>query len=262
MTTVTLLSMVLGLLAGVVTGAPLYALWLRRKASVSIRLPRQWPLVARVIITNQEHEVMRWLRDTFHDHLIMVKLPVLRFTAPLEKDKPGRSNRWEELLSGVYCTFTVCTPSGNVVGCVDVPGKRGLGKAHRELKESLLSDCRIAYTVVRGGSLPKASAMRAAFLGEIEVQDQVEEQVTRGGDSSFHADLDSFTRQKKAAAKEAALKELNKNVDEKSLPRLQPVGFNSDGSGASGSDIRSGRLKPQFLDSFTHGDESRPAKLN
>lgn len=246
---------------GVVIGAALYALWLRKKANTSIRLPHKWPLASRVIITNEEHDVLRWLRSAFPDHLVMVKLPVLRFTAPVDKDIKGAGARWQELLSGVYCSFTVCTDNGNVVGCVDVPGKRGLGKANRGLKESLLSDCRIAYTVVRGSSLPEASAMRAAFLGEMEVEDQVEDQATRGGDSSFQADLDSFTRQKKIAAKEAALKKLNKS-DEVRIPlRSLPAGFNPDGTGAFGAD-KLQRFPPQFEDSFTHTtDESRPAKL-
>lgn len=241
---------------GLVAGAALYALWLRKKTRASIRLPARWPLASRVIITNEEHDVLRWLRSTFHDHLVMVKLPVLRFTAPTDKDKNGSGVRWQELLGGVYCTFTVCTANGNVMGCVDVPGKRGLGRANRGLKESLLSDCRIAYTVVRSAALPKASAMRAAFLGEVEIQDQVEDMATRGGDSNFHADLDSFTRQKKLAAKEAALRELNQADEIKPPIRDLPAGFNPDGSGAF--DTR----RPQFEDSFTHTtDESRPAKL-
>ncbi|MEO6017723.1 MAG: DUF2726 domain-containing protein [Polaromonas sp.] len=251
----------LGLLVGAVVGVAIYALWLRQQAGSSLRLPDKWPLTARVVVTNQEHEVLAWLRNTFHDHLVMVKLPVLRFTAPTDKDKNGAGDRWQKVLNGVYCTFTVCTTNGNVVGCVDVQGKRGISKASRDLKESLLSDCRIAYTVVRSNALPKASAMRAAFLGEISVEEQVEDQETRGGDSSFHADLDSFTRQKKLAAKEAALRELNKGNDVKPSTAGSPAGFNPDGTGAFGSD-KSRHSKPQFEDSFTYTDESRPAKLS
>ncbi|MDB5964702.1 MAG: hypothetical protein JWQ72_1202 [Polaromonas sp.] len=258
----TILMAAFGLLVGAAAGAGLYALWLRSKAGASVRLPRKWPLVARVIVTHEEHEVLRWLRSTFHDHAVMVKLPVLRFTAPTDKEKNGGGAPWQELLGGVYCTFTVCTLNGNVVGCVDVPGKRGLSKANRDLKESLLSDCRIAYTVVRSTALPKGTAMRAAFLGEIEAEDEVEAQATRGGDSSFHADLDSFTRQKKLAAKEAALRELNKTDEVKPVPKSQPAGFNPDGTGAFGSH-RSERFPTEFEDSFTHStEESRPAKLS
>ena len=166
----------LALVAGAVLGVALYVAWLRQQSNASLRLPDRWPLAARVVMTNQEHEVLTWLRATFHEHLVMVKLPVLSFTMPVDKEKNGGGTRWQELLGGVYCTFTVCTTNGNVLGCVDVMGKRGMSKANRSLKESLLSDCHIAYTVVRSGYLPEGSAMRAAFLGELEVEDQLEEQ--------------------------------------------------------------------------------------
>jgi hypothetical protein len=251
----------LALVAGTVLGAVLYAAWLRRQSSASLRLPDRWPLAARVVVTNQEHEVLTWLRATFHEHLVMVKLPVLRFTMPVDKEKNGGGTRWQELLGGVYCTFTVCTTNGNVLGCVDVSGKRGMSRANRSLKESLLSDCHIAYTVVSSKALPRGSAMRAAFLGELEEEDQIEEQVTRGGNSSFHADLDSFTRDKRLAAKEAALRELNQSSEPSPMPKHQPAGFNPDGTGAFGAS-QSRRFPAHFQDSLTHADESRPAKLS
>ena len=246
---------------GLALGAGIYAWWQRRQANASMRMPSKWPLTARVLITNEEHEVFKWLCTTFNDHLVMVKLPVLRFTVPISKDKNGGGTRWQELLGGVYCTFTVCTSNGNVVGCVDVPGKRGLNKTNRQLKESLLSDCRIAYTVVRSVKLPKASAMRAAFLGEMELEEQIEAEATRGGNSSFHADLDSFTKEKRLAAKAAALQELNTNDALAPIARPQAAGFNPDGTGAFGAD-KSGRLPQKWDDSFIQSDESRPAKLS
>jgi hypothetical protein len=97
-----------------------------------------------------------------------------------------------------------------VVGCVDLPGKRGLSQARRELKEKLLSDCGIAYTVVLLAELPKSTAMRAAFLGEALEEEQPTHQTTRGGDSNFHADLASFNRRARQVAKDAALAQLNK----------------------------------------------------
>ncbi|MBI2724842.1 MAG: DUF2726 domain-containing protein [Polaromonas sp.] len=256
-----LLMTFLGLLLGAVIGIGGYVWWLRRQASESLRLPDKWPLVSRVLITNEEYEVLKWLRTTFHDHMVMIKLPVLRFTKPTDLDKNGGGKRWQDLLGGVYCTFTICTANGNVVGCVDVPGKRGISKSARQVKESLLEDCRIAYTLVRSTALPSGSAMRAAFLGEVEVEEQVEHQPTRGGDSSFHADLDSFTRQKRLAAKDAALRELNKGNDVKPEPKTQPAGFNPDGTG-SFTTRKPDRFPQQWDDSFIGMDESRPAKLS
>lgn len=253
------LALCLGLLAGVLVGSGLYAWWIYRQAQTKMRMPDKWPLTSRVLLTNEEYEVFKWLISTFHDHLVMVKVPVLRFTAPIRKDQNGGGSRWQDMLAGVYCTFTVCTSNGNVVGCVDVPARRGLNRANRDLKESLLSDCRIAYTVARSIKLPKASAMRAAFLGELEV-DSVQDAITLAGDSSFHADLDTFTREKRRAAKAAALKELNENDALKSTSRPASAGFNPDGSGAIGSG-KSTRWPAKWEDSFTQSDDSRPAKL-
>ena len=259
MNTSLFLALCLGLSVGALLGAGLYTWWRYAQATAKMRMPSVWPLTSKVLMTNEEHEVFKWLRATFHDHLVMVKVPVLRFTAPTSKDKNGGGARWQDMLAGVYCTFTVCTANGNVVGCVDVPGKRGLNKTNRDLKEALLSDCRIAYTVARSVKLPKASAMRAAFLGEMEVDSLQDD--TRAGNSSFHADLDNFTKEKRLAAQAAALKELNDNDALKPLPRTQAAGFNPDGSGAFGSG-KSTRWPNKWDDSFTQSDESRPAKLN
>ena len=264
MNTSNFLFLCLGLAAGAALGIVFYVAWLKRQANAKMRLPSKWPLTSRVLMTNEEYEVFKWLLATFHDHLVMVKLPVLRFTVPVSKVENGGGARWQELLGGVYCTFTVCTSNGNVVGCVDVPGKRGLNKSNRQLKESLLSDCRIAYTLVRSAKLPEMGAMRAAFLGEIPLEDEVEAEATRGGDSSFHADLESFTNEKRMAAKAAALKVLNNSDGGKAAPAVQPAGFNPDGTGAfgSGKPGKSGKFPNQWDDSFIQSDESRPAKLN
>ena len=248
-----------GLLVGALLGAGLYAWWRYTLANAKLRMPSVWPLTSKVLMTNEEYEVFKWLRATFDDHLVMVKVPVLRFTAPTSRDKNGGGTRWQDMLAGLYCTFTVCTANGNVVGCVDVPGKRGLNKSNRDLKEALLSECRIAYTVASSVRLPNQRAMRAAFLGELDI-DSVQDDATLAGSSSFHADLDSFTKDKRLAAKAAALKELNKQDALKPLASSPSAGLNPDGSGTFGS-RKSARWPNKWDDSFTHADESRPAKL-
>lgn len=255
----TFLTLFAALLMGAVLGAGGFALLLRYKAKASMQLPDQWLLTSRVLMSSEEHEVFKWLSTVFHDHLVMVKVPVLRFTLPTEKDK-NSAEHWQTLLGGVYCTFTVCTPNGNVVGCVDVPGKRGLKKGNREVKESLLSDCRIAYTVVRSVQMPKTIAMRAAFLGEMEQEDHPKTLPPVGNDSAFFKELNEFTNERRLAAKAAALKQLNTNDALKPIPNYSSAGFNPDGSGAAGSDMPS-RLPSQWSDSFIQPDESRRAKL-
>lgn len=243
----------LGLLLGVGLGVLAHWGWSRRRVEQKLRLPARWLLNARGLMTSEEQEVWKWLRTAFADHAVMIKVPVMRFTIPSTKARPDdKDQQWHELLEGVYCSFTVCTLDGKVVGCVDVPGKRGLTKAQKDMKESLLLECGIGYTTVRSGSLPSGGAMRAAFLGEVPMS-EAEADETRGGDSSFHAALDEFTSEKVRAAKAAALKEIKDKQAAETDPkgRNRNIGFNPDGTGAFMSRDKPGRFATPWEDSFT-----------
>ena len=265
MNSMTWLGVVLGVLVGAGLGALLHRVWTRHHADRKLRLPARWLLNARGLVTSEEMEVWKWLRMAFPEHAVMVKVPVMRFTIPVAREASGSQDQnWHELLNGVYCSFTVSTLEGKVVGCVDVPGKRGLARAQREMKESLLLECGIGYTTVRSSSLPSPGAMRTAFLGEAEIA-QHEAEETRGGDSSFHAALNEFTSEKVRAAKAAAIQELkDKQAAESEIRgKNRTTGFNPDGSGSFNIKDKPDRFAVQWEDSFTMpGGESRPARLS
>ncbi len=194
----------LSLLVGLTLGALLYAAWLRHKAKVKPRLPDHWPLRARKIVSSNEKEVWAWLRRCFPDHVVMVKVPILRFTmlddtsnasisANTVADSPVKSEHWLELLDGIYTTFAISTEDGKVIGCVDVSGKPTFTKGSHELKETLLLDCGIAYIVVSAAKLPTVASMRSSFLDEMEIE-SLADQVTRGADSEFYADMRTFAK--------------------------------------------------------------------
>lgn len=127
------------------------------------KLPRQWPLNPRLVVSTAERAVWQHLREAFPDATILVKLPVTRYTTPRSREE---AKGWFEMLNGVYCTFAVCTPEGRVVGCVDVSGPAGLSSANRHLKQTLLEQCGIAYLPLEPGMpLPAAATLRAEFLG-------------------------------------------------------------------------------------------------
>lgn len=150
-------------LVGAAVGA-LLCLYMTRRADHKRRMiPKRWPLNPRVLANTSERKVWRWLSKTFFDHHIMVKIPVIRFTMPRNKEQ---GLHWYKLLSGVYCTFTVCRSDGRVVGCVDVLGPNGLSRSNRHLKQTLLMQCGISYWVVQPDSLPTAEEIRTEFLGE------------------------------------------------------------------------------------------------
>jgi hypothetical protein len=221
--------LVLGLLAGLGLGVGVYSWQLKRNAPSKLYLPEKWPLVSRSLVNPTEDKVWTWLREVFPDYQVMVKTPILRFTTLNDAKKRAASaeakaqarvdfERWMELLSGVYATFTICTVAGKVVGCIDVPGRTPSTKNTRELKERLLSDCGIAYLMVTPPSLPAASTMRAAFLGEVPKADTVEDQETvvfvrsqlSAEQAKFQAELCAFTKQPDKPSKPAPVKNVRK----------------------------------------------------
>jgi len=151
------------MLASVAAGVYGHAWWQKRAEQAKRRIPRKWPLVVRPMVNSRERLAWRWLERAFMDHHIMIKSPVTRFTMPQVREE---GQHWFHILSGVYCTFTVCTAEGNVIGCVDVPGPQGLSLSNQTLKHTLLTQCNIRYWVVEPENLPNVSTIRAAFLGE------------------------------------------------------------------------------------------------
>lgn len=132
-----------------------------RSKSQQRQLPRQWPLNPRPLVNLSERRVWSWLQEVFPDYHIMVKLPVTRFTA---QRKRGAASDWFQVLSTAYCTFTICNPDGQVIGCVDVPGPQGISSGNHYLKQSLLGQCGIGYWALAPDELPASEVLRADFL--------------------------------------------------------------------------------------------------
>jgi len=154
-------------LAGLVLGASLLYWRNQLRARELRRIPKEWPLKVRSLVNSGEKRVWVWLAKVMFDHQILVKLPVTRFTTPTHQQEAAH---WYKLLNGVYCTFTVCDIDGRVVGCVDVPGPKGLPMSNQILKHSLLSQCGIRYCVVDPANLPQLTQIRTAFLGEQSIK--------------------------------------------------------------------------------------------
>ncbi|MES2382914.1 MAG: hypothetical protein V4593_00085 [Pseudomonadota bacterium] len=138
---------------------------LRQTALRSLRAPSQWPIMTRELVTPDEQVLWQWLCGEFAGYPVMIKLPLLRYIA---LTTPADSAVWHKRLSGVYCTFTVCSTDGTVIGCVDFVGADE-DRAHCYLKESILGKCGIPYVMAGPGRWPAADSLRTAFIGEIEL---------------------------------------------------------------------------------------------
>jgi hypothetical protein len=193
---------------------------------------------------SEERKVWRWLVRVFFDHHVMIKAPVTRFTLPRAKEN---SAHWYQLLSGVYCTFTVCGDDGQVVGCVDVPGVKGLSRGNLQLKLTLLSQCGIAYCVVKPDNLPTLEEIRSEFLGSATMPNRKEENAAI---ATAHQRLRAAVgrqRHKRPAAD--ALMPASGPTSQFGLDSLPDSGFASGGAW-------------QQPDSFIAPLDSRPAKLH
>jgi hypothetical protein len=149
------------LIMGLAIGVGSHVMWARQQAKARRRVPRHWSVDSRRIVNADEAAVWRFLLKTFPDHEVMVKLPFTRFTMP-----QGAENKVQlfEHLSKVYCTFTVSTREGKVIGCVDVGGRKQISRSNQLLKLTLLSQCDICYWAVEQNGQLRAEELRAYFL--------------------------------------------------------------------------------------------------
>ena len=143
-------------------GAAGWASWSRHQENLRRRAPTHWPITLRVIINSEERRVWRWLELAFVEYSVMVKMPMTRFFSP-NSHKQGVY--WYQLLSSLYCSFTVVRADGQVMGCVDLPSQAGEKSKSRRMKASILAQCGIPYVVLKEGAQPSLAQIRAKFLG-------------------------------------------------------------------------------------------------
>ncbi len=155
-----------GLLGGLPLGAAYNRRVQKRAADARRRIPRRWPLALRVIANSEERKVWHWLLTTFFDHAIMIKIPVTRF---LLSTSPDHRMNCYELLSCVYCTFTVVSLSGQVVGCIDLAAGSRRNTTSQRVKRTLFDQCNIPYLALDPADLPSLEAVRSRFLGTLDL---------------------------------------------------------------------------------------------
>jgi hypothetical protein len=152
-----------GLIIAFLAGVMVRAWSERRVAHRRRQAPKKWPLSPRAIINSDERKVWRWLELAFVDYSVMVKMPVTRFSIP---DSAEHGLRWYELMSSLYCTFTVVRADGRVMGCIDLPSRSGRPSKVQRMKASLLAQCGISYFILQPGTEPTVTQIRFKFLGE------------------------------------------------------------------------------------------------
>ena len=145
-------------LAVCVLGLAIGLIWaLRRPAYANKGLPAEWSLTARPVFTTDERRVFRLLREALPHHVVLSKLPLVRFCQPTEAKEV---RYWFDLLGASHVTFAVCSPNGRVLAAIDLEGERGATPRSLQIKQAVLSACRVRYLRCAMDQLPSVAELQ------------------------------------------------------------------------------------------------------
>jgi Protein of unknown function (DUF2726) len=105
-------------------------------------LPTEWGLSARPVFSTDERRVYRQLREALPHHIVLSKLPLVRFSQPTD---PEQVRYWYELLGAIHVTFAICSANGRVLAAIDLDTDRGNSRRVLQIKQSVLAACRVRY---------------------------------------------------------------------------------------------------------------------
>lgn len=115
---------------------------LRSRKPVPKPLPTDWSLTARPVFSTDERRVYRQLREALPHHIVLSKLPLVRFCQPTDAQEV---RYWYELLGSIHVTFAICSANGRVLAAIDLDTDRGNSRRVLQIKQSVLGACRVRY---------------------------------------------------------------------------------------------------------------------
>ena len=130
---------------------------LRRPTTSGKPLPADWSLTGRPVFSADERRVYRLLKEALPHHIILSKLPLVRFCQPTEAKEV---RYWYELLGAIHVTFAVCSPNGRVLAAVDLDSDRGISGRSLQIKQQVLGACRVRYLRCPIDNLPSAAELQ------------------------------------------------------------------------------------------------------
>src|SRR5438552_3386040 len=105
-------------------------------------LPTEWALTARPVFSTDERRVYRLLREALPHHIVLSKLPLVRFCQPTD---PNEVRYWYDLLGANHVGFAICSANGRVLAAIDLDTERGNSRRITQIKQSVLAACRVRY---------------------------------------------------------------------------------------------------------------------
>ncbi len=130
---------------------------LRDRKPTAKPLPVEWALTGRPVFSTDERRIYRQLREALPHHIILSKLPLVRFCQPTD---PSEVRYWYDLLGSNHVTFAVCSANGRVLAAIDLDTERGHSARLQQIKQSVLSACRVRYMRCPTNHLPSVAELQ------------------------------------------------------------------------------------------------------
>jgi len=128
-----------------------------RKVAPPAPLPTEWALTARPVFSTDERRVYRLLREALPHHIVLSKLPLVRFCQPTD---PNEVRYWFDLLGSNHVGFAVCSANGRVLAAIDLDNERGNSRRIMQIKQSVLAACRVRYLRCSADHLPSIAELQ------------------------------------------------------------------------------------------------------
>jgi hypothetical protein len=129
----------------------------KRQTAAPAPLPREWALAPRPVFSADERRIYRLLREAFPHHVVLSKLPLVRFSQP---NDPQEVRYWYEMLGAIHVTFAVCSTNGRVLAAIDLANERGSSRRSMQIKQSVLAVCRVRYLRCPIDDLPSIAELQ------------------------------------------------------------------------------------------------------
>lgn len=130
---------------------------LRGRAPKQRPLPTQWTLTARPVFSADERRVYRQLREALPHHVVLSKLPLVRFSQPTD---PNEVRYWYEMLGSQHVSFAICSANGRVLAAIDLESERGSSRRSQQIKQSVLAACKVRYLRCTASRLPSVPELQ------------------------------------------------------------------------------------------------------
>ena len=130
----------------------------RRRPTGPPPLPVAWDLQARPVFSADERRLYRQLQEALPHHLVLAKLPLVRFCQPIDSNEV---RYWYDLLGAIQVNFAVCSVNGRVLAAIDLNYERsGPTSRATRIKQAVLGACRIRYLRCAPDHLPSVPELQ------------------------------------------------------------------------------------------------------